>query len=272
MIEAVREMAAAGDRDALRDMWELLGGTGSRFLGSDPTAEDLDQAAEQVTLLLQGLFPGKQRDPFAAQRAALAEVAEAFDVDSSTHARTADLEDAIYEAIGQRLESRLAGMSDAKREHFIGQALKRWTEEERLRLIEGVADGYDNMDVEAQAALATSLAAELDSTETEIREALKGGASALLPLLMAREQGFALYLGSTQLIHSVLTTGLGLKAPFAVYMLKNRALGWLLGPVGLLVTTGASAGWWAYKARRHSQRMRKLIQVIAYTSAWRKPA
>ena len=39
-------------------------------------------------------------------------------------------------------------------------------------------------------------------------------------------------------------------APFAVYMFKNRALGWLLGPVGMIVTAGLSLGWFAAKAWR----------------------
>jgi hypothetical protein len=46
-------------------------------------------------------------------------------------------------------------------------------------------------------------------------------------------------------------------------------LGWLLGPVGTLVTTALSAGWFAVKTWRRKERFRKLIQVIAYTSAWR---
>ena len=54
--------------------------------------------------------------------------------------------------------------------------------------------------------------------------------------------------------------GIGLKIPFAVYMLKNRALGWLLGPVGILVTTAMSAGWFVARAWRH-RRFRKLVRL-----------
>lgn len=274
MIETVREMAHNRDGRALSDLWELLGGTGSRFLPPKASVRQFESAGDQIVLLLRALFPGRHSDVYAGERAALAEVGSAFEVDSSRFAQTSELEDAIYAAIGQRLEERLSGMSDAKRAQFVEQALKRWTEEDRVRLIEGVAAGYERMDDAAKQALVTELSADLGAsvTEAEVEEALRGGAAALVPLLLARQQGFALYIGSTRLMYSVLTSGLGLKTPFAAYMLKNQALGWLLGPVGMLVTTGATAGWWAYKARRETQRMRKLIQVIAYTAAWRDPA
>jgi hypothetical protein len=67
----------------------------------------------------------------------------------------------------------------------------------------------------------------------------------------------------------VVASKAGLTLPFAVYMIKNRALGWLLGPVGLLVTTGLSAGWFAVKSWRRRERFKKLMQLAAYTTAWR---
>jgi hypothetical protein len=91
----------------------------------------------------------------------------------------------------------------------------------------------------------------------------------LIPLLLAKQTGFAIFLWTTNIMAAT-ASSVGLTIPFAVYMLKNRALGWLLGPVGMLVTTAMSAGWFVARAWRRKERFRKLVQVVAYCSAWRE--
>jgi uncharacterized protein YaaW (UPF0174 family) len=159
-------------------------------------------------------------------------------------------------------------MTPEERHAFFEEMVRRMSDEERLRLIEQVLEGYEEMSEEEKAAFCRRLARELDISELEIAAAIVGGAATLIPLLLAKQSGFAIFLWTTNIMAAT-ASSVGLTIPFPVYMLKNRALGWLLGPVGMLVTTAMSAGWFIARAWRRKERFRKLVQVVAYCSAWR---
>jgi hypothetical protein len=105
-------------------------------------------------------------------------------------------------------------------------------------------EGYDAMDVRERQEFVRRLATELGLEEDEVTAAVAGGAAALLPLLLAKESGFVVFPWTTR-VRAATASSVGLTIPFADYMFKNRALGWLLSPVGMLVTTALSAGWFA---------------------------
>jgi hypothetical protein len=251
-------MAEIDDGDALEDLWRLLGGESALPKG----------AGDELVAGLIHRLCGKG-DRFAAERSALAEVAKTVAVNPNRFPDVDVLEDAIVDALGDQLGERLSKMTPEQRTSFFEDMVKRMSDEDRLRLIEQVLEGYDEMPPKEQKAFRRRLASELGVEESEIESAIMGGAATLIPLLLAKQTGFAIFIWTTQVMAAA-AGGLGLTVPFGVYMLKNRALGWLLGPVGMLVTTAMSAGWFAAKAWRRKERFRKLVQVIAYCSAWRE--
>lgn len=257
MIATVHRMAELDDRRAVQDVWKLLGGD---------SALPAEGGPELVAGLIHRLC-GKG-DRYAAERSALADVAKTVDVSPDRHPTVDGLEDAIVEGLANKMEQKLAAMSPEERKRFFEDMVKRMSDEDRLRLIEQVLEGYEQMPPEEQVAFRRRLASELEVEEREIEDAIIGGAATLIPLLLAKQTGFAIFLWTTRIMAAA-TGGLGLTIPFGVYMLKNQALGWLLGPVGMLVTTAMSAGWFAVKAWRRKERFRKLVQVVAYCSAWR---
>lgn len=258
MIETVWAMDAAEDRRALEDLWRLLGGA------SELSPEG---GAALVVGLIHRLC-GKG-DVYAAERVALADLAKTAEVDPAVYPRVAALEDAIIDGLAARLQRKLDAMSPEKRKTFFEDMVKRMSDEDRLRLIEQVLEGYDEMSPEEQAHFRKRLASELGMDEDDIADAIVGGAATLIPLLLAKQTGFAIFLWTTQVMAAA-ASSVGLTIPFAVYMFKNKALGWLLGPVGMVVTTALSAGWFAVKTWRRKERFRKLVQVVAYCSAWRE--
>jgi hypothetical protein len=258
MLETINQMEKRGDQNALQQVWRLLGGESQLPEGT---------GAELVGDLIHRLC-GKG-DRYAAERSALADLGKTVGVDAGRYPRVDALEDDIIEALAQRLEEKLDAMTPEERHAFFEEMVRRMSDEERLRLIEQVLDGYEKMPDEEKAAFRRRLATELDIGQSQIDRALTvGGAAALIPLLLAKETGFAIYLGTTKIMYAT-ASSVGLTIPFSVYMLKNRALGWLLGPVGMLVTTALSAGWFSARAWRRKERFRKLVQVVAYCSAWR---
>jgi hypothetical protein len=150
--------------------------------------------------------------------------------------------------------------------------VKRMSDEERIRLIDQVLEGYDEMNEDEQQHFRHRLAAELGVDDDQLLiDAIAGGAATLIPLLLAKQSGFAIFLWTTRVMAAG-ASSVGVVIPFGVYMFKNRALGWLLGPMGMLVTTALSAGWFFVASWRRKERFRKLVQLIAYTAAWRDPA
>lgn len=250
-------MREAGDRAALDDLWRLLGG------GSALPSE---QGDELVVALIHRLC-GKG-DLFAAERGALADLAKTAGLNPSRYPRVENLEDAIIDALASKLQARLETMTHAERTAFFEDMVKRMSDEDRLRLIDQVLEGYAEMSADEQAAFRVRLANELGISEADIAVAIAGGAAMLIPLLLAKQTGFAIFLWTTNIMAAA-ASSVGLTLPFAAYMFKNRALGWLLGPVGMIVTTGLSLGWFAVKTWRRKERFRKLVQVTAYCSAWR---
>ena len=93
---------------------------------------------------------------------------------------------------------------------------------------------------------------------------IAGGAAALIQLLLTEMRGFAIFWWTTKIMAAT-ASSVGLTIPFGVYIFKNRALGWLLGPVGILVTTAMSAGWVALAWRR---RFRKAQSRQALDHEW----
>jgi uncharacterized tellurite resistance protein B-like protein len=257
MLATINAMADARDRSALNDLWRLLGG------GSSVPAD----ADRDLALTLVHRLCGKG-DPYAAERASLAQLAETVGLDAARFPHVEPLEDAIIEALAAKLQERLRKMSPEERNRFFEDMVKRMSDEDRLRLIEQVLEGYAEMDPREQAAFRKRLANELGVSESDITKAIAGGAGTLIPLLLAKQTGFAIFLWTTNVMAAA-ASSVGITIPFAVYMFKNRALGWLLGPVGMVVTTALSLGWFAAKTWRRKERFRKLIQVVAYCSAWR---
>lgn len=258
MIRTVSQMAEVGDEKALDDLWRLMGGA--------PGTSDPQVKAGLVTELIHKTC-GKG-NLYGAERAALDQLAETVDVAPAAYPDVEPLEDAIVEAIGERLREKLAAMSDEEKRRFFEDAVKRMSDEDRIRLIEQVLEGFDEMSDEDRQEFVRELAAELGVGEDELWAALAGGAATLLPLLLTKHAGFAAFIWTTRIMYVAAGT-VGLKLPFAAYMLKNQALGWLLGPVGMLVTTAMSVGWFGVRAWRRKERFRKLVQLTAYCSAWR---
>lgn len=257
MISTVYAMRDMGDRAALDDLWRLLGGR---------SALPSDQGDQLLVGLIHRLC-GKG-DLFAAERGALAELAKTAGLDPHRWPEVDELEDAIIDALATKLQERLEKMTDAERTAFFEDMVKRMSDEERLGLIDQVLEGYAEMSPDEQAGFRRRLANELGLSETDVAKAIAGGAATLIPLLLAKQTGFAIFLWTTNVMAAA-ASSVGLTLPFAVYMFKNRALGWLLGPVGMIVTTGLSLGWFAAKSWRRKERFRKLVQVTAYCSAWR---
>ena len=258
MLETISEMEEADDQKALEDLWRLLGG------GSDlPPGTGAKLVGDLVHRLC-----GKG-DRYAAERSALADLGRTVGVDAVGYPRVGALEDAIIDALAKRLQEKLRAMTPEEGHAFFEGMVKRMSDEERVRLIEQVLEGYEEMSEKEKAAFRRRLATELDISESEIDAGHLAGAATLLPLLLARQTGFAIFLWTTKIMYAT-ASSVDVTIPFKVYMLKNRALGWLLGPVGMLVTTAMSAGWFAAREWRRKERFRKLVQVVAYCSAWRE--
>jgi hypothetical protein len=161
-------------------------------------------------------------------------------VEPAAYPQVDALEDAILDGLAARLQRKLDAMSPEARRAYFEDMVKRMSDEDRLRLIEQVLEGYDEMSPEEQEQFRKRLASELGMDEDEIACAIVGGAATLIPLLLAKQTGFAIFLWTTQVMAAA-ASSVGLTIPFAVYMFKNKALGWLLGPVGMVVTTALSA-------------------------------
>jgi hypothetical protein len=263
VIQTIHAMSDAGDDQALEELWTLLGGEGSLGTG----ARERPARAELLIQLVRSACLPKG-DIYAAERTALAELARTFAVDASKHATVERLEDAIVDEMAEQVRARLEAMDDDKRRQFAEDMLRRMPDEERIRLIDRVLQDFDQLSAEERDAFIQQLATELKIDPDVLDGAVAGGAATLLPLLLAKQAGFSVFISSTKLMY-VVASKAGVTLPFAVYMIKNRALGWLLGPVGLIVTTGLSAGWFAVKSWRRRERFKKLMQIVAYTTAWR---
>jgi hypothetical protein len=268
MIQTVYSMATSRDRGALEELWALLGSEGPL----KPAGRVRSDHADLIAHLIQSSCLPKG-DIYAAERTALAEMAKTVGLEDAARYPTANaLEDAIVDALEARMLEALERMSDKERERIARELMKRLSEEQRIQFIDRVLRDWEKLPREQQDAFLKELGAQLDLDESELtalRQGLAGGAAVLLPTLMARQAGFSVYLLSTKLLF-VSASKAGLTLPFTVYMLKNRALGWLLGPIGMLVTTGLSAGWFAVKSWRRRERFRKLVQLVVYTTAWRR--
>src|SRR6478672_1612099 len=218
MLETISEM----DQEALQDLWRLLGGESDLPPGT---------GAELVGGLVHRLC-GKG-DRYAAERSALADLGKTVGVNAGHYPRVDALEDAIIEALAKQLKEELDAMTPAARHAFFEEMVRRMSDEERLRLIEQVLEGYEQMPEEEREAFRRRLATELDISESQIDKAIAGraaSAATLIPLLLARQTGFAIYLWTTKIMYAA-ASSVGLTIPFGAYMFKNRALGWLLGPV-----------------------------------------
>lgn len=264
MIETVRAIAREQDDKSLEELWTLLGG--DTPIGN--VGRSRDQQADLLIELIRSACLGKG-EIYSAERAALAELAATFNVETSRFPTAEALEDAIVDAMADQLSARLQRMSDNDRRQFVENMIRRMPDEDRIRLVDRVLGDFDQLGPDEQEAFVKQLGAELDVDLAAMRGAIAGGAATLLPLLIAKQSGFSVFLLTTRVMF-VVSSKAGATLPFAVYMLKNRALGWLLGPVGMLVTTGLSVGWFAAKTWRRRERFRKMMQLVAYTTAWRR--
>src|SRR3954452_1540939 len=124
MIATVQRMAELGDDEALADVWKLLGGESELPASGGP---------ELVAGLLHRLC-GKG-DRYAVERSALADVAKTVALDAQSYPQVDELEEAIVEALGERLREKLADMNTEERAAFFEDMVKRISDEDRLRLI-----------------------------------------------------------------------------------------------------------------------------------------
>lgn len=265
MIAAIHDMGTAGDGEALDELWGLLGGDASQHGWTRHAPREKAAAAAQV---VQDACFGRG-EIYAAERKALVELAKPFKVEPAGYPTSDALEAAIVDAIVERVRERLEGMSDEERAQFAEDMFKRMSDEERMQMIDALLRSFNDLSPERQDELVTELARELGLDEGIIRDAIAGGAAVLLPLLLARGSGFTIYLLSTKLMYSFFSLW-GVSLSFATYQAKNVALKSLMGPVGLIVTTALSAGWFAVGAWRRMTRFRKVVQVAMFTTGWRR--
>src|SRR5947199_6431247 len=123
MLETISEMEERGDQEALEDLWRLLGGESQLPPGT---------GAKLVGGLVHRLC-GKG-DRYAAERSALADLAETVDVVAGRYPRVDALEDRIIEALAQRIGDKLDAMTPEARHAFCEGMVRRMSDEERLRL------------------------------------------------------------------------------------------------------------------------------------------
>jgi hypothetical protein len=254
------------DQHGLSDMWQILsGGAGSslRF----ETDEDWDRAAALIVTLIHDACGGG-RDPYLAERKSEGELARMLKVDASSYASSEGLEDALVERAAERIHAKLGAMSPEERRKFFEDAVRTLCDEDRIRLIDQFLQGYEAMDPDERKLFIKRLGAELGIETAKLEAAIAGGAAALIPLLIADQSGFAVFLLTTEIMYTAFST-FGITVPFAVYVLKNEALGFLLGPVGMLLTAALSAGWFFRGKAKKERRFRKLMQLIARASLWR---
>jgi hypothetical protein len=264
MLATLKQMEDQRDEGAFNDIWRVLGGEMTLQLETD---EDWTTAFRLLSTLIQQTCGGSS-DPYLAERKALGELAKILKVDTAEHPTIEGLEDALIEAAAAQINRKLASMSPDERRKFFEDAIKRMTDEDRIRLIDQFLEGYENLDSEEQKLFIKRLAVELGVSEDKLRAAIAGGAAALLPLVIADSSGFAVFLFTTDLMYTAFST-FGITVPFAAYVLKNEALGFLLGPVGMILTAGLSAGWFFHSKARKERRFRKLMQLIARAATWR---
>jgi hypothetical protein len=257
-------MAQAEDDDALDAIWSMLGAEVAR-----PRGFDRKKHVKVLVELARSSCLGKG-EIYAAERKAIGELALALGLDPEHYPAIDDLEDEIADELLRRLRERLEAMDEEELREQVAKMLKRMSDEQRVRLMEQILMGIDDMEPEEREAFIRKLAEELEVEEEAILHALEGGAAALLPLLIARASGFTVYLLSTKLLYLAFTRGGGVVLPFVVYQMKNRALSWFLGPWGMILTTGLSAAWFGVRKWRRQERVRKLAQLVTYSSFWRR--
>jgi len=256
----VQEMLQAGDRGALDDLLAVFG-------TEAPGDVELSENAALVAALIHDTC-GKG-DPYAAERTALSDLAATFEIDGSQFSQVEALEDEIATAMTTQLREKLSEMSDKEREKFFEDMLRRMSDEDRVSLMDQVLKGFDDMDPSQQEDFIRDLAAELDVDGHELRDAIAGGTATLLPLLLAKQTGFSIFLWTTSVM-KVAASSVGLTLPIGAYIGKNWALGRLLGPWGLIASTALSIGWFGGRAWRRRERFRRLAQLVLYMSAWRE--
>jgi hypothetical protein len=86
-------------------------------------------------------------------------------------------------------------MTEAERTAFFEDMVKRMSDEDRLRLIDQILEGYAEMSPEEETAFRRRLAKELEINEAAIARSIAGGAATLVPLLLAKQTGFAIFFG-----------------------------------------------------------------------------
>lgn len=263
MIKTIHDMGNADDEFSLQELWTVLGGDGVLSAQGRTPASQADTIARLVRESCFG-----RGEVYEAERKALVALAASFDVNPARHPTSDGLEDAVVEAIIERVGDKIASMSEEERETFIADMLKRISDEDRVRMIEALLRTFKEMPTEEQDKIVEELTRELGVDEEVIRQAIAGGAAALIPLLLAKGSGFTVYLLSTKLMVSFFSLW-GVVVPFGVYQGKNMALRALLGPYGMIAATALSAGWFAAGAWRRMTRFKKLVQIATYTSAWR---
>jgi hypothetical protein len=264
MLNTIKEIGLAEDTSALDDIWHLLG-------GSSPLPANPEEAESLVFILSRDLFGGG--DIYAAERKSLSSLAASKQIglNPEEFSTTEDLEDAIIKRLGELVQKQMAEMSDEELRSFVEGMVQRLPNDDRLKLIEQVLSGYHEMPPAAQAEFRKKLAEQIGMDEADLTTALAGGAAALIPLLLAQEAGFGLFLATTNVMFSA-SQMVGVTLPFGAYVLKNQALGWLLGPVGMIVTGAATAGIVGRSLWRQKQQMKRLVPLIAYCAAWRQSA
>jgi hypothetical protein len=216
MMATVIEMADQRDATALNDMWRVLGGKTSLRLGTD---EDWQAAATLINSLIHDTCGGS-KDPFLSERKAMSEIARNLKIDARSHSTIEELGDALVDEASRRIQKKLAAMSEEERTQFFEDLLRRMRDDERIGLVDELVEAYERMAPDEQEDFVRRMAAHMGVEEDAARAALAGGTAALVPLMIADQSGFAVFLLTTKLMYSTFSF-VGVTLPIGAYIAKN---------------------------------------------------
>ncbi len=262
MLATVRRVADRNDTAALEEFWRLLGG--DRPLLGPQTTDPMPRIALLHDLIHTTCGKG---DPYVAERAALVELADVVGVNASQFAEVEDLEDAVVDAAASRLTKGLASDDDSERQERVEEAVRRLSDEDRIRLIEQVLSGLDCVPDRRRKRFAGRLANGLSVTQSAIEDALLAGTPGLLQLATKTGHDSPTFFLSVQVMDGVIFDWASPRSGEEMSVWLKTA-DCLLGPFSVLLAIAARAGWFPKEARRQA-RFRKLLQLAARCSVWR---
>jgi hypothetical protein len=189
---------------------------------------------------------GSHRDPFIAERRAVADLAEELGVDVASYPSTEALEDAIVTTLADRVHAEFK--HPTTREQTVKELLRTLSDEERLQIVHQTIEGYNSMPADQQQAFEKALARQLGCPPDKLQEALTGAAP-LVALAPAGEGTTAVSATATAVVGALAPTT-GASATYATFLVANTVSPFLLGPAVMLVLTPIQG----IKGRRRAER------------------